>query len=225
MLKRLLYIAYITLCYILTVVGPTQAHHAPVYVLDSDQITCTIANVKQEASGRVLAVTAAHCLKPSRQFDPVQGVWQTLEDYAPFTIHAPVSNEIIGTGAVVFVQGDLGLIAYTPQTPVTILPYKALEASKLQFGHTIVACGLIIASESSPGHQGLCLGGFWLNDIIRYEGMNFWAIQLPVRAGMSGGPIFHQGKVIGIYSIQIVTGSVSGMTPLNAAIPYLEGMR
>ena len=224
MLKRLLYITYITLCYILIVAGPAQAHHAPVYVLDSEQITCTVANLKQEPSGRVLAVTAAHCLKPHRQFDPVLGVWQTLEEYAPFTIHALVSNEVLGAGAVVFVQGDLGVIAYTPQRPVHILPYKALESSELKLGHPVLGCGVIIAPEA-PGHQGLCVAGLWLNDIIQYNGMNFWAIQLPVRAGMSGGPILHQGKVIGIYSIQVVTGSVSGITPINAAIPYLKGIK
>mgnify|MGYP004417312790 CR=1 FL=1 len=199
-----------------------EAGHAPVYALDGEKIVCTVTNVKQEPTGRVLAVTAAHCLHPGRQFDEVLGTWQETNTYAPFNILVPLSGEVLGTGSVVARQGDLGLIAYVPHKPVLILPYRRFDPTEMKFGQFIGACGVIVDRQSEPHLQGLCMPGFWLNDVIQYDKLDFWAIQVPVKSGMSGGAILYGGRVIGIYSIQIIGGSVAGMTPINAAIPYLE---
>jgi len=201
-----------------------ETYHAPVYLLDSDRINCSVTNVKQEPSGRVLALTASHCIKPNRQFDTVKGAWEDLPGYAPFVIMITVTHEPLGEGAVISKEGDLALIAYTPHKPVVILPYKPFSPEELRAYPPVIACGVMIGGDD-PEHQSLCVSGLWLHDIIRYEGLTFWAIQVPVRAGMSGGPILHKGAVIGIYSIQVITGSVAGMTPINAVIPYLEGTR
>jgi len=197
----------------------TANHVRGILSIDTKSVSCSGFNVGQDKSGRVLAVTAAHCLRQTRALDPVLGT-ESLGGYEEIVVISTETMRPLGEAAVVAKFGDLGIIAYSPtEGPIWILSVVPMPV--VHPGDWLLACGIIYPADDGL-YQSVCPSGTWTGETYTYDGKTFYIATIPVRAGMSGGPAFNRkGQVVGIYSLQI-TGGLAGFTPIDPVLPFIS---
>ena len=203
-MKRLL------LTLLLLLPAAADAHHIEgVLMLDTGQAQCTGFNIAVQ-QGSLLAITAAHCLTPVGTIDPVLGTWTRIT-WRNITIFDATTKEAISRdGEVVRIWGDAALFKY-PIGPKAKVLHITSQIPK--YGDPISACALTVEEG-----QVICYPGLWSGDQITYDEKIFYVATLPVRPGMSGGPIYNRrGEVFGLFSLQLA-GGLSGITLLGELI-------
>ena len=211
MLKRLLYILYITICILTVSVAQAAEPVTGIVVLESTRIKCSGVNVLQ-VGDKVYALTATHCLTPHNQIDTTLGVWRR-DGWTPLAILESGTGKFLGEAKPGFIKGDLTVIVYTTKETVTVWPYSATLPVP---GAPIWGCAVVVEDK-----QAICFPGLWSGYPYEYLGGKALMATLPARGGFSGGAIINVKYVFGIWSIRI-GDQLTGVAPIGPAIPYLE---
>jgi len=198
-----------------------QAGHLSkgIVLFDGERIACTAFNVG-ERDDQIIAFTAGHCLHRGQELDTVLGTPKPGGGiYRPANIIDLGTQQSLGKMTVIAVFGDLGIISYPKPTegPYYILataPFPRVEQREY-----MLACGVILPDDPV---QALCFPGVWADETYFMDGRTFHVAVVPVRPGMSGGPVFDKrGYAVGIYSLRITEG-LSGITPVDPGLPFLK---
>ena len=185
-----------------------------IVALESARIKCSGVNVLQ-VGDKVYALTAAHCLTPHAQIDNTLGVWKR-DGWMPLAVLESGTGKYLGEAKPGFIAGDLAVVVYTTKETVSIWPYTKVKPA---FGDLIWGCAVVVEDK-----QAICFPGFWSGYPYEYLGISVLMATLPARGGFSGGAVGVGKHVIGIWSIRI--GEVlTGVAPIDPAIPYLEGVK
>jgi len=208
---------YLTLCSILLSMGSAQAAEPVngIVVLESARIKCSGVNVLQVGE-KVYALTATHCLTPNMKLDGVLGVWKAAGGWMPIAVQESGTGKLLGEGKPSFTAGDLAVIVYTTQETVPVWPYSIVKPA---FGDPIWGCAVVVEDK-----QAICFPGLWSGYPYEYMGTRALIATLPARGGFSGGAVGAGKSVIGIWSIRIGE-ALTGVAPIDPAIPYLEGVK
>ena len=177
------------------------------------RIRCTGFNVLQ-VGDKVYALTATHCLHQGGSVTNL-GTW-SISGVLPAMLADALTGEQLGEGRPVYTNGDVSVLVYTSEKPVSTLP---LTKDRPGFGNQVWGCGVV-----QDVMQAICFPGLWSGDSFNYQGHLFYIATLPVRPGFSGGPVGVGGTVFAIYSIQL-GAALTGTTLVQPAIKFLEGVK